>query len=226
MWGCIVQANTELFRPGRTKLPAEAVFSIAEDQDTESLRKMANALFTLKGTQPADPGARKIADHLAVETTRVFGLSLPREMDPDQKHRLSTIMVFRQHLPDGKLGANHFPLLILESGDFEAMILPSSLWPMVLRREWGLPEPKMTLGLLFGYKLVALFYLAFGMFLGGLLHLTADGKMFEYAREHPIGVAVILLTNGLSLIGLSLIGLKRLKSQAEEMPELRPEHLK
>ncbi len=77
------------------------------------------------------------------------------------------------------------------------------------------------MGLLFGYKLVALFYLGFGMFLGGLIHLTADGKLVEYVKEHPIGTAMIVLSN---VIGLKC--LKALKFKADDLPELLPEHMK
>jgi|GEM_PF-1858889 len=221
VWGCIIQANKELFQPGKTNWAAETVFAVSKQPDLESLQRLAKALFALRGTQPADPVARAIADHLVAETTRMFGKKVPRDLDPEEQHRISTIMVFRQHLPDGKLGANCFPMLILDAEDQVAMILPSSFWPMGLRREWGLPEPRLTMGLLFGYKLVALFYLCFGLFLGGLVHLTADGKVLEYIREHPVGTVMILLTNAVALFGLRL-----LKSQTDELPELRPGHLK
>jgi len=220
VWGCIVQANSELFGNGHTNWPAEIVFSLAQDQDTASLSKLANALFSLKGTSPAAADAKRVADHLTAETERVYGLSVPAAVDPEQKHRLSTVMVVRQNLPNNRLSGNLVPLLVLDSKDCAAMILPSEFWPMVLRWEWGLPEPKMTMGLLLGYKLVALFYLFFGMFLGGLIHLTADGKLLEYSQEHPVGVSMILLTN---IVGL--IVLKRLKSRSDDLPELRPEHL-
>lgn len=45
VWGCVVQANTELFKPGPTIWPGEVVFSVGDKQDMDFLKKLGKALF-------------------------------------------------------------------------------------------------------------------------------------------------------------------------------------
>ncbi len=215
VWGHLVQSNVELFRQGRGDAPADVVFQLSDDQNLDFLRELSRALFRLKGTQPVDSDARKIADHLTAETTPAFGLEIPAGLDSKKQCRMSTIMVCRKHLPAGKLNGNYFPLLVLEDESCVAMVLPSSLWPVVMQYEWELPKPRLTPGLLFGYLLVALFYLPIGMFLGALLNLTADGKLIDYLKEHPVGVVMALMCN---IVGVFI--LKCLKTQTDDLPGL------
>ncbi len=67
-------------------------------------------------------------------------MPVPKAVDPDGSHRVSTLMVYRQHLPDAKLSRDLFPLLVLEQEDCVAMILPCEFWPLPLLQEWGMPE--------------------------------------------------------------------------------------
>ncbi|MFO0695559.1 MAG: hypothetical protein U0230_18505 [Polyangiales bacterium] len=138
VWGVIVQANTLLFEPGDIDCPAEVVFSLApaEKAPRSELRRIAAALFELKGTRPRDPGELRIAEHLTNELTRVFGLEVPSSISPTIPCQLSTLMVTRKHLPDGYLRSTYLPVVISPDDPRLAVPLPSRYWPAPLAASW------------------------------------------------------------------------------------------
>lgn len=138
VWGAIVQANALLFEPGDLDCPAEVVFSLAPGDTVPlaELRRVAAALFELKGTQPSHPGERRIADHLTNEFTRVFGLEVPSTISPAIPCLLSTVMVTRKHLPEGYLRSTFLPVVASPTAPHLVVPVPSRYWPRSLAATW------------------------------------------------------------------------------------------
>jgi hypothetical protein len=139
VWGHIVQANELLFEPGRRNLPAEFVFSLEDRRrvDPRYLSELAMALFDLKGTQPAEPALRPIADHLTDEYQRVFGMPVPASISPGLRCEISTTYVERKHLPGGRLIDGLLPLIVSPRQPRYVIPLPARYWPQELVALWS-----------------------------------------------------------------------------------------
>jgi hypothetical protein len=139
VWGHIVQANNQLFTPGKSDNPAEVVYSLADpDIGLEELSDIASGLYAMKGTTPSDPAHRAIADHLTNEYTRVFGLPVPADISRRRQCLVSTTYVVRKHLPPpGRcLRGTLLPLVVLPTPPHVALPLPSRYWPKSLVEWW------------------------------------------------------------------------------------------
>ena len=138
-WGHFVQANYLLFQPGPMSAPADMVFGLdpARDPDPRALEAVAGRLFELKGGRAADPEAAAIGRHLAAETTRAFGMSVPRSFRPPQPLALSTVFVYRPHLPEPRfLHQRLLPILVSPTDPRIIMPVPARYWPDPLLAWW------------------------------------------------------------------------------------------
>ena len=139
VWGHFVQANSQLFMPGKENNPAELVYSLdAPDLGLEELSEIASALFSLKRTTPDDPQEKAIADHLTNEYTRVFGLPVPPAFSPPARCMVSTTYVVRKHLPgpDHCLRKTLLRVVVLPTPPHVVLPLPSRYWPKSVREWW------------------------------------------------------------------------------------------
>lgn len=138
VWGCIVQANTLLFKTGRGDHPAAVLYSPDPffDEDVDLLLRIAYGIYSLKGTLPLDETLARFAHMITNEMERQLRLPLPLGMTEGREVFYTTIMVPRKHLPDRKLSQGVFPLLISPEQTPAAMILPSTFWPEPLTRLW------------------------------------------------------------------------------------------
>lgn len=139
VWGHIVQANSQLFSPGRWDCPAEVVYSL-HDPDTglEELSEIAGELYGMKGTEPDDPVLQVIADYLTNEMTRVYGLAVPASICQRYRCQITTTYVVRKHLPkpDRCLRRRFLPLVVHPTTHV-ALPLPSRYWPKALIEWWA-----------------------------------------------------------------------------------------
>jgi hypothetical protein len=138
VWGNIVQANTGLFMPGHIGYPADIVYASQPPAnfEPEILRSIAHQIYGLKDTQPTDPVAKKVADHLTDEYQRIFGLYVPSSLASGIPCEISTIFIVRNHLPNGYLSQVLVPLLLSPEQPKIAMILPSKYWPAAMVDWW------------------------------------------------------------------------------------------
>lgn len=138
VWGAIVQANSQLFSPGPHDHPAAVVYSVEDSEtvDPNRLRSMAHELYDLKGTQQSDPAQQRIADTLADEMSRPYGIRAPMAICKPYRCRLSTTYFVRKHLPGGYLNAGFMPLVVSEVNPFVAIPLPAAYWPEALIDVW------------------------------------------------------------------------------------------
>jgi hypothetical protein len=137
-WGMIIHANNALFEASRHDHPAEVLFSTLplHKVKLETLEVAARRIFGLKGTQPEDPETRALAEHLTAETTRRYGMRVPRGLTDDLPCRCSSIMIFRRHLPRGILAGSILPLLVPTQEPYCVMVLPSQFWPEPFVQDW------------------------------------------------------------------------------------------
>ena len=138
-WGHFVQANYLLFEPGSMHAPAEVVYGIdpTRDPDPAILETVAGRLFNLKGTAPSDPEEAAVGRHLAAEITRAFGMPVPRSFRVPQPLALSTVFVYRPHLPEPRfLCQRILPLLVSPTDPRIIMPVPFRYWPDPLLSWW------------------------------------------------------------------------------------------
>ena len=135
--GFIVQANEELFSPGKYDLPAQVVYCSARTTPNllETLAACAERLFALKHTEPAQVEERKLAEIITDEYGREMRLSVPKAIAEIEDVTLTTIMVFRKDLPHEYLTNGFFPVLTHPNTP-AVMIVPSKFWPNAILRAW------------------------------------------------------------------------------------------
>ena len=136
VWGALVQANSQLFAPGPSDLPAMLVYSPDRHFDARpaELRLIGSKVFALKGTQPEDPELLALARLITEEVDHSMGLRLPPVFSA-QDIRSAVFMVFRDHLPNEILSGGTFPVLMHPSTP-AVMIVPFEFWPAELTILW------------------------------------------------------------------------------------------
>lgn len=138
VWGSVIQANNNLFRPGPHDHGAEFVFSSdpANQSSIERLSAIAHQLFQLKGTTQPRHDLAWIANYLLNERIRVFGRPVPSEISQDISCEISSILVRRAYLPNKQLAITTLPLVIMPSKPRFCMVLPSRYWPVEMVLMW------------------------------------------------------------------------------------------
>ncbi len=138
VWGHVVQANVLLFETGFDDCPGEIVYSLDDPQtvDPDILTEVAEKLFSLKGRTPNAPALAGIADYLTDEFTRVFGLEVPQAISPNLRCHVSSTMFHRRHLPDKRLSASEFPVIVSPDSPHYVLPLPSRYWPEEFLHWW------------------------------------------------------------------------------------------
>ena len=142
VWGCLVQANHNLFQPtNRQTLPANVIYSLDAyfDEQTLLLLQVAQRLFNLKGTSPEDQAVARFAAAITNELARTMRLALPPSLSLGEQAFLTTCLIQPSHLPTGYLVSGLFPLLICPEETEAVMILPARYWPDALVQSWNNP---------------------------------------------------------------------------------------
>lgn len=123
----IVQANRLLFSDDNThSCPAEIVYDINGQTSIDELSQIAHQLFSLKHTTPDDPELKKYAEHITNEHTQLFS-RVPKVLT--KKELVTTTMfIWRPHLPNGVLSIGYFPILISDTHQGVATVLPARFW--------------------------------------------------------------------------------------------------
>ena len=138
VWGHVIQANDNLFTDGSYDHPGEVVYSLEDSDkvDPRELARVARQLYALKGQPQEQEGQARIADYLADEMERVFGLRVPMAIGNKLRYRISTTYFVRKHLPQKRLCASLFPIVVRPSNPFVVVVLPSAYWPEALLKRW------------------------------------------------------------------------------------------
>ena len=138
VWGALVQANQLMFEKGVYDCPGEVAYcpDPLDPIDPAWLIEAAHDLFALKDRRDLDGELQPIADHLADETTRSFGRLVPRSYIGEHPLSISSMLLFRRHLPGRKLSGSLLPLLVAAEPPRVAMIVPPRFWPLDMRRAY------------------------------------------------------------------------------------------
>ena len=138
VWAHMVQANEGILDTGDAGLPGDIVYDPQGILSSEELAPIAATLFGLRKREDEfDPNLSEqseflaIAKHLNAETTRAFGMSVPRQLSAEPL-LLSSVFFERKHLPGEMLILPYFPVLISDRCPGCAMLLPGRWWPQVL----------------------------------------------------------------------------------------------
>jgi len=134
-WGRIVQANNLLFGPGEDDSPADVLYDTSGGLPYIALREPATRLFGLRRGTPANAEEKAYADHLNDELTRAAGTAVPKSIS-ELPLKISTVLIHRKHLPDGKLSLPYFPVVMNDKHPGAIMVLPSRWWPKWFSEHW------------------------------------------------------------------------------------------
>lgn len=132
--GALVQANMELFAPLRKDLPALAVWSEEPDWDADipAMRAWGYRIFQLKGQEP-EGDLERLTRTMNNERARPQNYPLPESFTGGKKIFLSSLVVFRRHLPYGYITSGILPLLVHPEGTPSCMVLPGRYWANELK---------------------------------------------------------------------------------------------
>ena len=129
----IVQANIILFKPTPySNCPANIVFSMDHDaENPEMLKDIAHNIYSYKYSENPPNELKEIVECISDERTRYFNkqINIKRLNKSDLTVFFSTIMVFRDHLPDGILiGQVPTPVIACPNKCNSSIILPKKYW--------------------------------------------------------------------------------------------------
>jgi hypothetical protein len=132
VWGHLVQANSQLFGPGRTNCPANVIYEPAAPNDSSyaTLEPIAHYIFALKGKRHDDEDLDECARWVTNERIRIVNARIPAQLSRGRVVLFSTLVIHRRHFPAGYLSCSFFPLVINPAETPSVMILPSEYWPV------------------------------------------------------------------------------------------------
>ncbi|EDN69443.1 hypothetical protein BGP_1397 [Beggiatoa sp. PS] len=93
------------------------------------MARAARLLFQLKGKKTDDSKLQNFADKLADEYITDLKLPIPTKLTEGIQCYYASILVQRNHLPNGVLSGSLFPLIVHPKETDAVMILPSRYWP-------------------------------------------------------------------------------------------------
>lgn len=135
-WGCVVQANKLLFHPAYCGgAPGEVLYDPAGRVSPEELGGLARHLLECKGRPSDDAELQRYTDHLADESTVLFGHPVSRRLMP-YPLRTSTTYFDQLQLPDGMLSLGWLPLLVHDGLPGLVLPLPCRFWADSLQAFW------------------------------------------------------------------------------------------
>lgn len=145
VWGVLMQANKMLFSNtgSHAKFGAPAAVLFSEDErarhDPLAIGSWTTRIFAFKeqveaGHPPEDPDERMLGETLARELDRPSRLRVPDQFTPGCEVFMTTIYVDRRHLPNRRLEAGLFPILILPELTGMALVVPHWFWPREFTR--------------------------------------------------------------------------------------------
>lgn len=140
VWGAIVKANQQLWHSGTEDCPALLAWSPDQEfaSKPEALRSITRSIQSVIDSNSVPDELQHLQTFLRDDLYRETSRLVPPSLTNGHKVFLSTIMVFRRHLPRGFLCQSMLPVCIGEEWDFPA-ILPCTSWSESLVRWWSNP---------------------------------------------------------------------------------------
>lgn len=142
-YSSLVQANSCLFKPGYTASAASIIYNHKRPRETVVnpmiLRIFSHYLYGYKSKAPEEipewiqPAVSAIADEF--DRSRVV-IKAGAEDDFAMNVTLQAVLVFREHLPKGKLDGGILPIIAAPGECESVMILPHRFWSNEFIRDW------------------------------------------------------------------------------------------
>lgn len=138
VWGALIHTNQQMYEPLGDNSPAEILYDPKGQTNPKKLVQLAQKLQSLKNLKCDYQDQREYVACSKNEKYRLVNYPFPSTVE-DLPIRISTIWLWRLHLPNGILSMPCFPILLApnDSGYAgEAMVLPAWFWPQILRDKW------------------------------------------------------------------------------------------
>ncbi|MEM9162642.1 MAG: hypothetical protein AAGC54_06180 [Cyanobacteria bacterium P01_F01_bin.4] len=137
----MVQANNQLFEPGKENLPANLVYSPDPwfDHNLSALARLARDLFELKNktlTHPETEELKVFAEAITSEVRGLLNVEIPHHITWDKQVYFTSLVSHRKHLPTGYLKLGWFPLLVAPNKTPAVMVVPERYWSANLKALW------------------------------------------------------------------------------------------
>ncbi len=141
VWGRIVQANAQLYQPGKEDRPASIVYSPDPlfNGNVGELVRIARELYELKNKTIEHPemlNLKVFAAAITDEVEALFNVEIPNSIAANHLVYYTTTMIHRKHIPLGYLKAGWFPLVVAPQQTPATMILPCRYWCSTLLQMW------------------------------------------------------------------------------------------
>lgn len=138
VWAAVVQANHSMFLPRDSKKYTslgEIVYDPYGRTHIGKLIKLAEMLVNLKNAPPDKLDQLSHHNRLNNGKECVFGADYPKSLSR-LPIKVSSLVIYRKHLPNGLLSQSFFPILISDKCEGIATILPSRFWPKEFVSAW------------------------------------------------------------------------------------------
>lgn len=144
VWGSLVQANSMIFEPGNQNLPASYIYS-PEDyfrDHPKHLLEISNRIFSLKGGGTGDELLDATADLITDEQQDKFSYPIPYQLTDGHEVYLSSVLLIRSCLPEGRLTSRLLPMLVNPPDNGLMLPLPLKFWSKQLLQSLTTGSPK------------------------------------------------------------------------------------
>jgi len=138
VWAVVVQANRQLWSHGTEDYPAMVAWSPDDEfeSDPATLNAVVAKIQTVREGSSDKDGLEELCQFLKNDLRRESFQVVPKSLTNGRNVVLSSILVFRNHLPQGYLAKSTLPLCVGEQWDFP-VILPSAAWTKKLIDWWN-----------------------------------------------------------------------------------------
>ena len=136
VYACLVQANTLLFKKQPAiNCPAAIIFSYDDyyKNNPAELLKISRLLFSFKNKPNPNEDIKLITDAITDEYKKYFNVPIPSYITEGRQVFYTTIMVYRLHLPQGRIVGPIFPIVSDPSRPKETYIVPKECWTVPLK---------------------------------------------------------------------------------------------
>lgn len=134
---CILRANPSLFYQINGDRPAQVLYTNDDFfyQHPEELLKIVDTLYDIKKDNSYDSGEfSEFRNILNDDFYRPLNYKIPLSITNERNVWVTSIMVFREHIPFHKVSNFFYPFLVLNDKSIGGMIVPKWYWSINFRR--------------------------------------------------------------------------------------------
>ncbi|MCA9005340.1 MAG: hypothetical protein KDA70_08690 [Planctomycetaceae bacterium] len=144
VWGSLVQANVDIFEPGNQNLLASYIYSPENYflDNPQHLLEISNRIFRLKGRKTGDELMDAAAERITDEHKDSFSYPIPYQLTDGHQVYLSSVLLMRSCLPEGRLTSRLMPMLVNPPDNGFILPLPLRFWSNPLQQcmAFGFPQ--------------------------------------------------------------------------------------